>query len=94
MDQSTPPPSQLEVARVYDEIVDIIVNEGMIDRSLVTADATFESMGLKSVDLVMILTAVEERFNIYIPMDESVADAKDLKSFIDGVIARISANPS
>lgn len=94
MDPSAPNSSQLEAARVYGEIVDIIVKEGMIDRSLVTPDATFESMGLKSVDLVMILTAVEERFNTYIPMDESVADAKDLKSFIDGVMARMSANGS
>lgn len=94
MDQSTPKSSHADAAGVYEEIVDIIVKEGMIDRSLVTPDATFESMGLKSVDLVMILTAVEERFNTYIPMDESVADAKDLKSFIDGVMARMTANPS
>lgn len=84
----------LDPQQIYDELVEIIVKEGMIDRALVTPDATFESMGLKSIDMVMILTAVEEKYETYIPMDESVADAKDLKSFIEGVIARLKAENS
>jgi acyl carrier protein len=77
--------------RVYEQVVDLIVSEGMVDRDKVTPDATFETLGLKSVDIVMILTAVEEKFDVYIPMDGSIAEAKDLKSFIDGVIQRISS---
>lgn len=77
--------------RVYDEVVELIVTEGMVDREKVTPDATFETLGLKSIDIVMILTAVEEKFDVYIPMDGSIAEAKDLKSFIDGVLARITA---
>ena len=34
---------------------------------------------------------VEEKFDVYIPMDGSIAEAKDLKSFIDGVLQRIVA---
>jgi acyl carrier protein len=77
--------------RVYQEVVDLIVSEGMVERERVTPDATFETLGLKSIDIVMILTAVEEKFDVYIPMDGTVAEAKDLKSFIDGVIQRISS---
>ena len=77
--------------RVYDQVVDLIVSEGMVDREKITPDATFESLGLKSIDLVMILTAVEEKFDVYIPMDGSIAEAKDLKSFIDGVLQRIAS---
>ena len=76
--------------RVYDEVVDLIVSEGMVDRDKVTPDATFETLGLKSIDIVMILTAVEEKFDVYIPMDGSIAEARDLKSFIDGVLQRIA----
>jgi acyl carrier protein len=76
---------------VYDQVVDLIVSEGMVDREKVTPDATFETLGLKSIDLVMILTAVEEKFDVYIPMDGSIAEAKDLKSFIDGVLQRIAS---
>lgn len=77
--------------RVYDQVVDLIVSEGMVERDTVTPDATFETLGLKSIDLVMILTAVEEKFDVYIPMDGSIAEAKDLKSFIDGVMQRITS---
>jgi acyl carrier protein len=77
--------------RVYDQVVDLIVSEGMVERDKVTPDATFETLGLKSIDIVMILTAVEEKFEVYIPMDGSIAEARDLKSFIDGVIQRIAS---
>jgi acyl carrier protein len=77
--------------QVYEQVVDLIVTEGMVEREKVTPDATFETLGLKSIDIVMILTAVEEKFDVYIPMDGSVAEAKDLKSFIDGVIQRIAS---
>jgi acyl carrier protein len=77
--------------RVYDEVVDLIVSEGMVDRDKVTPDATFDTLGLKSIDIVMILTAVEEKFDVYIPMDGSIAEARDLKSFIEGVLQRIAS---
>ena len=80
--------------RVYDEVVSLIISEGMVDREKVTPDATFETLGLKSIDIVMILTAVEEKFDVYIPMDGSIAEAKDLKSFIDDVLARIASEKS
>ncbi|MDQ0467255.1 acyl carrier protein [Labrys wisconsinensis] len=76
--------------QVYQQVVDLIVSEGMVEREKVTPDATFETLGLKSIDIVMILTAVEEKFDVYIPMDGSIAEAKDLQSFIDGVIQRIA----
>ncbi|MDQ0392262.1 phosphopantetheine-binding protein [Labrys monachus] len=77
--------------RVYDQVVDLIVTEGMVDRDKVTPEATFDTLGLKSIDIVMILTAVEEKFDVYIPMDGSIAEARDLKSFIDGVLQRIAS---
>jgi acyl carrier protein len=77
--------------RVYQQVVDLIVSEGMVERDKVTPDATFDTLGLKSIDIVMVLTAVEEKFDVYIPMDGTIAEAKDLKSFIDGVIQRIAS---
>ena len=38
-----------------DQIVDVIVSEGMVPREKIRDDATIESLGLKSIDLVMIL---------------------------------------
>jgi len=70
---------------LVDQIIDVIVAEGMIDREKVQPDATIESLGLKSIDIVMILTALEEKFDVYIPMDGPFHDAKDVKSLIEAM---------
>ena len=57
----------------------------MVDREKVTMDATIESLDLKSIDIVMILTAIEDKFDVYIPMDGPFHDAKDVKSLIDAI---------
>ena len=71
--------------KLVEEIIEVVAAEGMIDRSKVTPDATIESLDLKSVDIVMILTALEEKFNVYIPMDGSLQEAKDVKSLINAI---------
>lgn len=71
--------------QLVNEIIDVVAAEGMIDRSKVTPDATIESLDLKSVDIVMILTALEEKFNVYIPMDGNLQEAKDVRSLINAI---------
>lgn len=75
--------------RVAEQIVDIIVREGKVDRAQITSDATIESLKLKSIDLVMILMALEQKFGVYIPIDGDLADAKNMNGFIDLLASRI-----
>lgn len=79
---------------LVDQIIDVIVTEGMIDREKVQLDATIESLGLKSIDIVMILTALEEKFDVYIPMDGPFHEAKDVKTLIEAMAAYISKEKS
>ena len=79
----------LDQAELVSKITDVIVAEGMVDRDKVTMDATIESLDLKSIDIVMILTAIEDKFDVYIPMDGPFHDAKDVKSLIDAIAAYI-----
>lgn len=79
----------LDQSDLVNQITDVIVAEGMIDREKVTMDATIESLDLKSIDIVMILTAIEEKFDVYIPMDGPFHEAKDVKSLIDAIAAYI-----
>jgi len=74
-----------EKAKLVEEIIEVIAAEGMVDRTKVTPDATIESLDLKSVDIVMILTALEEKFNVYIPMDGSLQDAKTVEALIGAI---------
>ena len=75
--------------QLIQEIKEVIASEGMVDISKITPDATIESLDLKSVDIVMILTALEEKFNVYIPMDGSLQEAKDVKSLIEALSDQI-----
>lgn len=76
-------------AQLIEEIIEVIASEGMVDRTKITPDASIESLDLKSVDIVMILTALEEKFNVYIPMDGSLQEAKDVKSLIEAIADHI-----
>jgi acyl carrier protein len=75
--------------QLVEDIIDVIVKEGMVERDKVRLDATIESLDLKSIDIVMILTAIEEKFDVYIPMDGSFQDAKDVQSLIDAIAVHI-----
>jgi acyl carrier protein len=61
----------------------------MVDREKATLDATIESLDLKSIDIVMILTAIEEKFDVYIPMDGPFHEAKNIRDLIDAIAAYI-----
>ena len=76
-------------SKMYDEIIDVICKEGMVERDKLTPDATIESLDLKSIDIVMILTAIEEKFDVYIPMDGSFQEAKTVQDLIDALADHI-----
>ena len=80
--------------QLTEQVIEVICTEGMIDREKVTPDATIESLDLKSIDIVMILTAIEEKFDVYIPMDGSFQDAKDVKTLITTLVDHVVAEKS
>ena len=75
--------------KLFEEIVETICKEGMVEREKITPDATIESLDLKSIDIVMILTAIEEKFDVYIPMDGSFQEAKTVQDLVDALTAHI-----
>ena len=89
MDSTSNAQASTDQTTMVSEIVDVIATEGMIPRDKLRDDATIESLGLKSIDIVMILTAIEEKFDVYIPMDGSFQEAKDLKGLVEAISAHI-----
>lgn len=79
----------LDRTELGNQIIDVIVKEGMVDREKATLDATIESLDLKSIDVVMILTAIEEKFDVYIPMDGPFHEAKNIGDLVDAIAAHI-----
>jgi len=70
------------------QIIDVIAREGMVDRSKITAEATLEDLGLQSIDMVMILNGIEEKFDIYVPMDETIQKIANVGDVV-GVVANL-----
>jgi acyl carrier protein len=73
------------------QIIDVIAREGMVDRAKITAEATLEDLGLQSIDMVMILNGIEEKFDIYVPMDESIQKIANVGDVIDVVSGLVQA---
>lgn len=55
---------------MLDKLLDIVAKEGMVDREKLSLDSSLDSLGVKSVDVVVVLMAVEEQFGVYIPVDD------------------------
>lgn len=75
--------------QIQREVLELIITEGKIDPSRVTPDSTLESLEVQSMDTVMILMAIEEKFGVYIPVDGQIAEAKNLNSFVRSVSEHI-----
>ncbi len=74
------------------QIIDVIAREGMVDRAKITAEATLEDLGLQSIDMVMILNGIEEKFDIYVPMDESIQKIANVGDVVDVVSGLVQAS--
>ena len=74
---------------LHERIVDIIAREGGVERGMVIPDATLKSLGIKSMDVVMILVGIEEEFQIYIPADESLSHISDVKGLVADIQRRL-----
>lgn len=73
------------------QLVEVIAKEGMVDLTDVGPETTLESLNIASVDYMMILAAVEEKFAVYVPMDESLAQVKDVGGLLAVLKERILA---
>ncbi len=74
---------------MLDEIIAIIVEEGKVAPEAVVPEATLESLGLVSIDVLSILMGVEEKFNVYLPMSEDLSSARNLAELIEVIAAQM-----
>ncbi|MEO8811413.1 MAG: phosphopantetheine-binding protein [Caulobacteraceae bacterium] len=74
------------MAKLDDELIEVIAAESLIDRAKLVREATLADIGLDSVDVVSIIFAVEEKYGVEIP-DGAFASAKNLGDFLDVIEA-------
>ena len=70
----------------FDKVKAIVVDQLGVDEAEVTIDSTFiDDLGADSLDIVELIMAFEEEFNVEIPDDvaEKIKTVKDTVEYID-----------
>lgn len=71
------------MAEVYQKVVDIIVEELAVDAEEITPKASFiDDLGADSLDVVELVMAFEEEFDIEIP-DEDAENIQTVQNAVD-----------
>ena len=77
------------MAQPDDDLIDLIAAESLIDREKLTREATLSDLGLDSVDVITIVFAVEEKYQIEVADDvfQNVTTFGGLLDVLTGLIA-------
>ena len=72
------------------ELLDILSEEAIIDRSRLVREATLGDLGVSSLDLITLLFELEERYGVVIE-EGDMPKVSTLGEMIDFLLARINA---
>ena len=64
-----------------------IIRENTGDTQEITAETTFEALGIDSLDIVEMVMQLEEVYNISIELEEKLATVGELAGYIESKIA-------
>ena len=70
---------------VQEKIFDIIAKERRLDRSTLTLETRLEDINVESVDLVEIIFAIEDEFDIDVPQEEDAFQLETMGDIVTGV---------
>ena len=68
---------------------ELISKEALIEKSKLVPDATLESLSIDSLDMSMMLMAIEEKFDIYLSVDADLEQIVTFKDLVDLLLVKI-----
>jgi len=71
-------------------VLDIIAEEALIDRAKLTPEATLESLGIASLDIISIVFALEEKFGLTLEQSD-LEGVESLGQLVDLILDRARA---
>lgn len=71
------------------QLLVIVAEEGMVQNRELSPEERLDELGIESADFVMILMAIEEKFGVYVPVDERLTEAETVGQLLDVVCAQI-----
>ena len=82
----------------FEIVQDTLAEKYSVAKESITPDATLESLGLDSLDLIELLFEVEDQFSIRVPQDGGsalrTATVKDIVDSIDKLLAEKGPDPA
>jgi len=78
------------MADIPESIMDIIAKEAKLDRARLTLDTRLDELKIESLDLVQILFAIEDQFDVYVPYNDESYKLETLRDVVDGVTRLIA----
>jgi len=81
-----------EIAGLENELLDLVAEEGMIDRALLQPKALLSDLDIASADFIMILMAIEEKYGIYISVDNEMSELKSVQDLLSVASKKIREN--
>jgi len=79
--------------KLENDLLDLVAEEGMVDRESLSRDAKMEDLDIASADFIMILMAIEEKYGVYISVDNQMADLKTVQDLLSVAAKKITENP-
>lgn len=74
--------TEMTESDISQQVREVIANESRIDIEKLTPEATLEDLEIESIDMVEILMGIEEKFDIYVPMNDQMANNKCIADVI------------
>jgi len=71
-------------------IIAIIADEARIEADKLEPEATLDSLGIASLDVMSVLFVIEEKFDVII-QQEDIAATDTLGQFVDVIFAKVAA---
>lgn len=78
-----------ENSQLEEDLLDLVAEEGMIDRALLVRVALMTDLDIASADFIMILMAIEEKYGIYISVNNEMADLKTIQDLLTAISKKI-----
>ena len=71
-------------------LLDLVAEEAMVERDVLHLEARLDELDIASADFVMILMAIEEKYDVYISIDNEIADLKTVQDLLNLAVKKIT----
>jgi acyl carrier protein len=76
-----------------DDVLDVVAKEALVERDKLTPEASLESLGIASLDIISIVFALEDRFGIVLEQTE-FEGIQTVEALVQLILAKTTGSAS